>query len=86
VCVKYGVTHHVGMAYHPQTSGQVEVTNGELKQILEKVISCTDWSVRLDDALWTYRAAYKAPVGTSPYTLVYRKACHLPVELEHHAW
>ena len=39
VCVKHGVTHHVAMAYHPQMSGQVEVTIMELTQILEKVIS-----------------------------------------------
>nr|XP_018625132.1 uncharacterized protein LOC108944502 [Nicotiana tomentosiformis] len=33
---KYGVRHKVAPAYHPQTSGQVEVSNREVKQILEK--------------------------------------------------
>nr|GEZ94946.1 reverse transcriptase domain-containing protein [Tanacetum cinerariifolium] len=31
VMSKYGVTHRLSTAYHPQTSGQVEVTNQELE-------------------------------------------------------
>ncbi|GJZ18984.1 reverse transcriptase domain-containing protein [Tanacetum coccineum] len=58
VMLKYGVTHRLSTAYHPQTSGQVEA----------------------------FRTAFKTPIGCTPYKLVYRKACHLPIELDYKAY
>jgi hypothetical protein len=60
---KYGVKHRVATPYHPQTSGQVEVSNREIKQILEKTVATSrkDWSSKLPEALWAYRTAYKTP-------------------------
>ncbi|XP_070003089.1 uncharacterized protein [Nicotiana sylvestris] len=42
-----------------------------------------DWSVKLDEALWAYRATFKTTIWTSPFKLLYGKSCHLPVEIEH---
>ncbi|RVW66629.1 Retrovirus-related Pol polyprotein from transposon 297 [Vitis vinifera] len=85
---KYGVKHKVATPYHPQTSGQVELANREIKNILMKVVitSRTDWSIKLHGSLWAYRTAYKTILGMSPYRLVYGKACHLPLEVEYKVW
>jgi hypothetical protein len=66
---RYDVNHRIASAYHPQTSGQVELSNREIKSILQNTInrSRKNWASKLNDALWAYRTAYKNPMGMSPY-------------------
>ncbi|XP_021745349.1 uncharacterized protein LOC110711277 [Chenopodium quinoa] len=73
------------LASHPQSSSQVEVSNRQIKLILEKTVARNqkDWLEKLVDAIWAYRKAFKTPIGTTPYLLVYSKSCHLPIEIEH---
>nr|GFA16132.1 putative reverse transcriptase domain, ribonuclease H-like domain protein [Tanacetum cinerariifolium] len=53
VMEKYEVTHRLSTTYHPQTSGQVEVTNRGLIRILERTVgeNHASWSDKLEDAL-----------------------------------
>ena len=86
---KYGVRHVMGLAYHLQLNGKEEISNMEIKNILEKIsivnTSKKDWSVKLDDALWDYRTTYKSPIEMSPYKILFGKPFHLSLKLEYKA-
>ncbi|GKE60661.1 reverse transcriptase domain-containing protein, partial [Tanacetum coccineum] len=81
-----GFTSHISFAMH--TNGQVENMNRAIKRILEKTIGNNkkDWSCKLDDALWEFQTEFKTPLGTTPFRIIYGKACHLSVKLEHKAY
>jgi transposase InsO family protein len=83
-----GVDHRIATPYHHQTSGQAETSNMQIKNILQKTVNQMgrSWRNKLSEALWAYRPAYKMPIGMMPYQVLYRKSCHLPIELEHKAF
>ena len=85
---KYGVVHKISTPYHPQTNRQAEISNREIKRILEKIVQPNkkDWRSILEDALWAHRTAYKAPIGMSPYRVIFGKSHHLLVEIKHRAY
>nr|GEY17262.1 hypothetical protein [Tanacetum cinerariifolium] len=58
-----------------------------IKRTLERSVGYNPkgWSEKLNDALWGFRAAYKTSTRCTPFRLVYGRACHLPVEIEHKA-
>ena len=79
-----GVDHRVATPYHPQTSGQAETSNKQIKNILQKTVNTMGkgWKSKLPEALWAYQTAFKTQIGMTPYQLVYGKTCHLLIELE----
>jgi hypothetical protein len=83
-----GVDHQIATPYHPQTSGQAETSNKQIKNILQKTVNQMgrNWKSKVNKALWAYQTAYKTLIGMMPYQLVYRNTCHLPVEPKHKAF
>ncbi|GJX42256.1 hypothetical protein Tco_0257246 [Tanacetum coccineum] len=45
-----------------------------------------EWADKLDDALWAFRTAYKAPIGSTTFRIVYEKTCYPLLEMEHKAY
>nr|GEW55792.1 reverse transcriptase domain-containing protein [Tanacetum cinerariifolium] len=89
----YEQEHSVHGLFRPQVSVCKERFEGEIASmgftpsgIHFQCENHASWSNKLDDALWAFQTAYKTPIGCTPYKLVYEKACHLPVELEHKAY
>nr|GEW57843.1 reverse transcriptase domain-containing protein [Tanacetum cinerariifolium] len=65
VMLKYCVTYRLATPYHPQTSGQVEVSKCGLKRILERTVgenhAC--WSNKLDELSGPSEQLTKQPSG-----------------------
>jgi hypothetical protein len=66
-----GDDHRIAAPYHPLMSGQAETSNKQIRNILQKTVNQMgrSWKSKLSKALWTYRTAYKMPIGMTPYHL-----------------
>lgn len=58
---------------HPQVNGQVEVTNQIIIQGLKTKLEAAQgtWVEELPGVLWAYRTTVRAPIGETPFSMVY---------------
>ena len=84
ICEKMKIKHNYTTPYYPQCNGLNERFNGELVQILTKVIEHQEknWDLELPSASWAYRTSVKTSTCFTPIHLVYGKETLLPVEAE----
>ncbi|GJZ06467.1 reverse transcriptase domain-containing protein [Tanacetum coccineum] len=73
-------------ACHNGPTGGHHGANYTAKKVFDVGENYASWSDKLDDALWAFRTTFKTPIRCTPYKLMYEKACHLPIELEHKAY
>ncbi|XP_062501518.1 uncharacterized protein LOC134178647 [Corticium candelabrum] len=81
----FGITHKITAAYHPQTNGLDERTNGTLKRALSKLVNehQNDWDVYLDPVLFGLRTSVQESSKYTPFFLMYNRKARLPVQLDH---
>nr|GEX61701.1 DNA-directed DNA polymerase [Tanacetum cinerariifolium] len=83
---KYFRPIHYASKTMTEAESDYTITEKEMLAMVAVGENRASWSDKFDDALWAFRTAYKTPIECTPYKLVYEKACHLPVELEHKAY
>ena len=81
-CTEMGIKNHFATVAHPQSNGQVEVTNRTLLQALKKKVDEAErtWPNLLPEILFGYNTTKKKSTGYSPFELVYGEEAVLLVE------
>ena len=70
-CSELGIKNHYSLPAHPQTNGQVEVTNQSLLKIIKTRLQRAKgiWPNKLPSVLWAYRTTARIPMGETPFRL-----------------
>ncbi|KAG9283044.1 hypothetical protein AMEX_G1770 [Astyanax mexicanus] len=74
------IKHAVSSAYHPQTNGQDERTNQNVKRVLRKYVneSHNDWDIHLPAVVYGINTAKQSSTRHTPYFLFFHRHPHLP--------
>ncbi|XP_035662468.1 uncharacterized protein LOC118406513 [Branchiostoma floridae] len=81
ICNAFKTKHKVTAAYHPQTNGLDERTNGNIKRALTKLGSSNDWDTKLDGVLYSLRTKKQTTTKYSPFHLLYGREAVFPAEM-----
>lgn len=82
---KYMIHHGTSSSYHSQANGQVEITNREIEEFLNKIVSIHkwDWVTWLLEAIWAYQTRWKSTTRFTPFELLYGKFASMPIKFDH---
>ncbi|GJR04613.1 reverse transcriptase domain-containing protein [Tanacetum coccineum] len=80
---KLGTLQASMSVYHPQTNGQVEVTNREIIKGMKRRLGKAHqaWIDELPQVLWAHRTTPKSSNGKTPFSLVYGSEAVIPIEI-----
>lgn len=78
-----GIKLTSALVYHPQSNGQVEVTNRTITTFLkwkvgENLGTCADLIL---ETMWSYQTSIRTPTGYTPFTLAFGINVVVPSEL-----
>ena len=75
-----GTRHNIATPYHPQTSGQAETSNKQIKNILQKIVNEMEkgWKLKLPDALWHTVQHTRHPLECHPTSVSTGKLATYP--------
>lgn len=79
----HGIKHKKASVCHPQSNGQVEVTNRIIVRGLEKRLTTSKkkWPHELPNVLWAYRTSARTSTGESPFKLAFGTEALAPIEI-----
>ena len=82
-CARFHIRHRLTSVGHPQSNGEVEVTNRTLLHGLKTRLNEAKglWVDELGSVLWAYRTTPRIPTGESPFSLAYGTEAMIPLEI-----